>query len=318
MIGSLLGGVGNLAGGIAVLAGAAGPGGEREFKKAVAAIRGTPEDLNFDMSSVTPEELRLVAEYFPETYNAVVPQEAALAQDSMPGRDAQLYVMEELRRRAQGGEPLGERLANQDAQNRMAAELGRNQQNLVNALQQRGRLGPGAYFDARAGFGQEAANLARDMSSDLVRQNIATRLGALRSMGDVAAQERGQTIGLEEGRSNAINRLNEFVANMLTGQNRYAADAQNQANLYNVGERQRLADTNAQNRQALNIRNQDTQNQLRLQQGQYGLSRAELLAQQLQALGGAKYAEQAARSQTLQSLGSGFGQGGGGLLGGLL
>jgi hypothetical protein len=317
MLGGIGAGIGGAIGNIAILAGAAGKGGLDEMKKAVNAVRGLPEDLELDLRSVTPAELRMVAQLRPEVYNAVVPQEAALAEDSMPGRDSQLYVMEELRRRASQGEPVGERLANQSSQNAMAQELGRNQENLINSLEQRGRLGMGAYTQARAGFGQEAANLARDQGSDLVRQNISNRLGALVQLGNVGGQERAQTIGLNEGRSNAINRLNEYVSTMLTNQNRYAADSRNQANMYNVDTRQRLSDTNALNRQGLQERNIDRQNQARLAQGGYGLDRSALLAQQLRALGDARYDEQAARAQSIRGVGQGVGQAAGGLLGGI-
>ncbi len=314
--GGIGGGLGGAIGGIIALA--TDKGLPKEFKQAVATIRGTPEDLNFDMRSVTPEEARLVAEMFPDVYQAAFPDQVSLAEDSLPGRDAQLYVMEELRRRSQEGEPVGERISNQLAQNTLAGEIGRGQQNFMTQLAQRGRVDPGSYFQARQGFGQESANLARDMALDRERENITNRLGALRSLAGVAGEERGQTQNLSQGRSDAINRFNEFVANLGTQQNRYAADARNQANMYNTETRQRLADYNSQNRQALNVRNQDTQNQLRLQQGGYGLDRAGLLAQQLQLLGRAKDAEEAARQQNIRGIGQGVGSAAGGLLGGII
>jgi hypothetical protein len=315
---SLLGGIGELGGNIAILAGAAGDGGEDEFKAAIAAVRGTPENLNFDMRSVTPEEVRMVAQLYPETYNAVFPNEAALAQDSLPGREAQLYVMDELRRRSQQGEPLGESIANQQAQNAVGQELGRGQQNFMNSLEQRGRLGPGAYFQARQGFGQEAANYGRDVAMQRMQQNIGNRLGALQSLAGVAAQERGQTIGREEGNANAINRLNEYVANMVNMQNRYGADARNQANVYNTETRQRLADYNSANRQDVNFQNQASQNELRARQGGYGLDRAGLIANAFGVLGQSKDDWRKVKAGAIQGVGRGAGDSVSGIVGGLL
>jgi hypothetical protein len=294
----------------------AGKGGMEQFKKAYQVANGLPEDIPFDMRDITPQGLRNVAEYFPEVYKAALPPDATLAQDSMPGRDAQLYVMDQLRRRVEQGEPLGERLAAQDVQNRMGQELGRAQEGLVDTLSQRGRLGPGSYLQARAGFGQEAANLARDMGSDLRREQISNRLGALSQLAGVAGQERGQTIGLEEGRANTINRLNEFVANMLTQQNRYGADVRNEAGMYNTGERQRIADYNVQNRQRLMERNQDVQNQNRLYNSRYQLDRAGQIIDTLNMLGSAQDAEAAARMNLAKGIGGGIGGAAGGLLGG--
>jgi hypothetical protein len=305
-------------GNIAILAGAAGDGGKDRYKDAVRAIMGLPEGIDFDLRDVPPAVLNMVSQYRPETYEAALPPEVALAADSMPGRDAQLYVMDELRRRSREGEPLGERIANQQAQNAIAQEMGRGQQNFMNSLEQRGRIGPGSYFQARQGFGQEAANLARDVSLGRMQQNIANRLGALKDLAGVAGAERAQTIGLEEGRSNAINRLNEYVANMLNQRNRYAADVRNEGQLRNVEERQRLADFNAVNRQNTQFQNRDTRNDRLFQQAGYGLDRGALLAAQQRALGDVEYDEQAARAQSIRGIGQGLGQAGGGLLGGLL
>src|SRR5687767_2748765 len=108
MIGSSVGGsVGGLLGGVAVLAGAAGKGGEKDRKKALEVWKKL-QLSDFDFTALSPPEFRVLAEYMPETYDAIVPEEFKTPADSV-AREDQARSLAGLREYAQTGLPTVDR-----------------------------------------------------------------------------------------------------------------------------------------------------------------------------------------------------------------
>ena len=175
-------------------------------------------------------------------------------------------------------------------------------------LRRRGRAGGAAEIAARLAGGQQAANLSRDLGTDLARLGMQRRLQAVAASGDMAGAMRGQDIGLSTARSNIANQYNQFLANLQTQAARDAATARQQAQAYNVGERQRVADTNVLNRYATALENLQRRNQL--EQAKFGaaLQKTSGLTGALGGYGDYREQQKRAREEGIMQLGEGTGR----------
>lgn len=301
MLGSALGGIGGAIGYYT-----SGGGGEDEFKKALQVWKQL-QLPDFDMRELMPEDLQLLQEYFPESYEAVVPQQVALPEDSPEVRAEQALALGQVSRTAREGLPLSERLAAEDAQRQLATGARQGQEALLSELGQRGRLGGGTEAVVRATAGQQASNLARDQGNDLARQAVENRYRAALAAGGMAGQLRGQDFGQASERAASVNRFNELVSQL---QNQAARENFGQriaGQEYNLGTRQRLGEQNVMNRYGGRLSSLERQNQLR--QGLFGaqVTRAGGMSSAYQQLGNWRDLERQNRINAAQNIGQGVG-----------
>lgn len=320
--GDALGGLGGAIGGAIGLA-TAGDGGKKWLKK-IAEIYEKIQTPDFDMRSLSPPELRLLRQYDPELYTAVLPKEVSLAEDSAPGHQAQLGGINYFEGVRDKGLPVETRLATEEAQRAIQDEQQRGQQSIYEGMQARGRLGGGGEIAARLGGDQNAMELARGMGTDLARNEIQTRMDAASQAAGLGSQERAASIDRNVANSDAINRFNEYLSQIGTQQARDNAMAQERANFGNVENTNRIGETNELNRYNNDVGNLERQNDLRERKFGAEMDRAGGLAGAYGGLATAAYNKRAARVANAQSLGQGVGQtagaavdilGGGGFLG---
>lgn len=309
--GSIIGGLGSAIGNIAILAGAAGDGGEDTLKKMVRLWQKL-ETPDYDMRDLDPEELKIVAEFFPNVYEAAIPDEVKTVADSPEIRDAQTRGLAHIERVAREGLPLAERLSAQRQGRALAAESSRVQGGIVRGLQERGRAGGGTELQARLAGSQQAGEVAGAMGSDLMARAEQNRIQAAQDMVNAATGIRGQDIALRQSNASMINRFNEFVSQAMNQARQYGAGAQERAQAYNVGTRQGIDDQNVSTRNYFAERNQNNRNQLLGQGYQDELARLGGLSSALGQQAQGEYAEQAARAQALRSIGQSGGQAAGG------
>ena len=220
---------------------------------------------DFDLRSLEPYELNLVAEYFPETYDAIISGQPELAEEGPQGREAQLASLGQLDTYAREGLGLGEKLAAQSAGFRVRDEAARANQALRGELAQRGRLGGGTEVAYRLGAGQQAANLGGQLGRDLMQQSIENRYRSNLARAEAGSRLREQDLARSQSRANAVNRFNELTSQLRTQAARDAAASRQQAAFGNVGNRQRIAEENARAQYGTNLSNLERQNMLRQQ-----------------------------------------------------
>lgn len=298
---------GSILGGAAVLAGAGGEGGREYYREALSLWRKL-QTPNFDYRTLSPPELRMVAEMFPETYEAVVPEEVKLPEDSPELRSSQARALAEMEQVAEEGIPLEDRLAAEGAGREMMGVRRAGEQAAMADLRRRGRAGGAAEIAARLAGGQQAANLSRDLGSDLARESLRRRLAAVQASGDMAGAMRQQDIGLSSRRADVANQYNRFLAELQTRAARDAAAARQGAQAYNVGERQRVADTNVLNKYATSLENLNRQNQLREAQFGADVRKTTGLTGALGGYGDYKERQRREREEAIMGLGEGVGE----------
>ena len=299
-------GIGEMVGGLIGLA-TMGKGGKDELKQAVQLYKDI-QDPKYDWSKIKQDQLTLLAKWYPETYEAKVPKEVKLAQDSPQLRQAQLQGIDTLSKMAEQGLPTMERLMVEEAQGKLRSELGSARQQALRNLVETGRGGAGAELATGLATAQQGSNLARQQGSDLIRAALENRLNAASQLASQAGTARQQDINLSQQQADTINRYNQWMSEIQTNAAANAANTRNAADLRNVSEAQRIAEQNAANKTSLAQYNQQNQNQLQTALAQFQLQKAAGTAGALGNLSNAKYAEQAQRLQAAKSIGKGAGQ----------
>lgn len=305
LFGDILGGLGSGIGGLVGLFGSH-EGGADERREMVKLWQKIQEP-GFDMRELSPPELRKVATYFPQTYDAFIAGGPALPTEGPEGREMQLQTLSDLYGISREGLPLATRLAAKEASYRLAEEASRADAAIRGELAQRGRLGGGREGVLRSVAGQHASNLARGMGADLTQQEIATRMSALGQAASGAGALRGQDIQMGTARADAVNRFNEMISNLRTQAARDAAIERARTQTLNVGEQQRIADTNELARYGTAETNLNRLNALRQQAFGNQVTKATGQQGALAQKAAGKDAQQAAIMQTAPRIGQAFG-----------
>ena len=310
------GGIGSAIGGGIGLA-FAGKSGKEFYKKALAAVEKLKLS-DFDMRALSAPELRAVSEAFPDLYQEVVRGGPSQINEPTQGRDAQVRGLTRFEQIAREGLPTAERIASEDAQRAMAAQAKNVNEGILQDLAQRGQLSSGDEISARMAAGQQAHNLAAQQGSNLAMLGIQNRMQGMQGAQGIAGQMRGQDIQVGGQNADLMNRFNELASQLGSERARYNAGAQERSQLYNVGNRQRISDTNALSRYETGAANLDRQNRLRGQSTQERFGKTRMLQDAYNNMGGFYDNQRAARIALGQGIGQGVGSSAGGLLGGYL
>ena len=308
--GSLGGGIGGAIGGIAALA-MGGDTGTGEYKKAVKAW----EQLrlsNFDYTSISGQDLALVAQYFPEQYNAVVPKDVQLAVDSQFGRAGEMGALAGMQDIA-AGDPTADRISARIAGEEFGGQLSRSQNNITSDLAQRGRLGGGEEIAARIAGNQASTDYASKMANQLAQAAMARRMEALTGSSQIANRLRSGDINLSQSNADAVNNFNMQRAGIQNAASQWNAGQQNQAGMYNTQQKQNVANANVNRRNVEQQQNIQYPNELRDKEYSQALAKVQGTAGAYQALGGQKAKDLAMRNQLIVGTGQGLGQAAGGV-----
>lgn len=303
--GELGSGIGGAVGGVVGLL-TAGKGGEEDLKRA-AQLWKDLQTSDFDFRELSPPQLRLLATATPELFQSYAPEEFQQIADSPEARAGQVRALGQMQEYAETGEPLVDRLNRQAAaRNVQDASAGARAAALRN-LAARGNLGAGDEIQASLAGSAQASNLGRDLASEAAREAALRRMGAVGQAGQMAGQLRGADVELAGRNADISNRYKELFANTMNQANMYNAGARERAAAYNVGQTQRLGDTNEQARYETALENLNRKNRLKGDIFQQQLAKTQGLADVYGQLSDAKYAERAARIGNAQSIGSGVG-----------
>lgn len=260
--------------------------------------------------------LQQVGQLTPETYDPQIQGQFRGIEEDPTAQLAQLRNLGRLEDIAQEGLPLQDRLMAQEAQRGLASEGARAREAVLQAMRRRGRAGSGDELAAQLATAGAQEEAARGRGSDLAQMAIQNRLAAIGQLDPALAGYRGQNIGKEAQISEMQNRYNEFLSNLATQAAANAAQTRNAARQYNLGERQRIADTNV-GAQYQNLLNQNLQQQ---QAFQDRFAKTQGITGTLGGLANLQNALQTQKQERVAQAGKGFdsvvGSVGGGLLGG--
>jgi len=280
----------------------------KALRKAALDVFRKIESPDFNIEDLKGPELRIAATMRPEVFQAQDAGRPELIRGAPDVREQQLRALSGLRRTSEEGIPLVDRLAAEEAGRSVSGALRRGEESAIRGLRRRGRLGSGAETQARIVGGRQASELARGLGSDLARSSLLRRQQALRDYATASGSLRGQDIGVEASRADAMNRFAQFAATQRQSTEEQNARARERAQFYNVSQTQNVANINEMAKYQAQIE----QNRLRQMQYQNEITKAGQMAGQYGQLATGAEAGQAAKDAAFQQIGLAGGQ----LLGG--
>lgn len=226
------------------------------------------QDPNFDVNDIMPEDLQVVRQYIPEATSfieEIAPQQVkAASAGAVAGRQAQLDALGQYRRLMQQGYDPQTAMEMARAQRGMAAESASARQTAQAEAARRGFGGGPSFY--QAGADQAGMDRLAQMQQQALADAAQRRLGATGQMAALGGQIRGEDVSLEQANVNAINAFNQRQAARKQDWALGQAGMRNEAQRFNIGEEQRIADANKRARyEAMQtnrgIRNTAAQNQ---------------------------------------------------------
>lgn len=240
-----------------------GGGGEKDYDRAVEAVRNVPLPI---LKEYYPELYQQVAQLNPELETAVNlgPSEMAGIATDPALRQAQLNALAKLQEVGAAGGRDAQFLAEQS---QLESDINRNlrgqQEAIMQNLATRGAAGGGQELVARQMSAQDAANRQAQMAMDAKAQAQQRALQALMQSGQLGGQMQAQDFGQAAQKAQAADAIARFnAANQQDVMSRNIG-AKNQAQQYNVGTAQNIANQN------VGTKNQAQQYNLNLPQQQF-------------------------------------------------
>ncbi len=214
---------------------------------------------NFNPANFTSEEYALASKYVPQLASYIeeqAPQTVQATADGQAGREAQLSALNRLKNLSETGEDLQSQVMRQRALGDAAAQNQAQQATITQNAAQRGVGGSGLEFlqsmMAQQGSAQDASRNAQDAAL----ASYQTRLNAMKDSASLGGQVRDQDISEQARNAGIINDFNQRKTAEANRYQQYVANANNQAQQYNIGNQQRVMDANVSGRNADKARGQ--------------------------------------------------------------
>ena len=203
---------------------------------------------DFDISKLTPEDLKLVGKYTPEIAPYIAeaaPELVKKSTEAMKGREAQQKALERYMKMGETGDDAISAQASFMARQQAAADTRARQQALEQSFARRGQLGSGMQFAGGLQAGQAAGNTQALAQMQAASDAQRRRLEALSSGAALGGQIYGQEMDLASQNAAMINDFNRRMAQSRQAYEAQRAGALNEAQRYNLGMEQDIANANA-------------------------------------------------------------------------
>lgn len=241
---------------------------------------------DLDSKPLTPEEYKVVRDYVPEAAPLILEAQPQLIQqtgDMEMGRQAQRNALRRMSGIGEGEfDPEFAALQNQAA--RRSQEEAQSRQ--ASIMQDAARRGVGGSGLALAMQGQAAADAMRggaEASQQAAAQAYKNRIQALMNGAQLGSQMRGEDVQLQGRNADIINAFNQRTSQAAQNWANQRANIGNEAQRFNIGAAQDVANRNVGLRNTTAAANQaarndaaqrDFENQMSIARGQAGLSDA--------------------------------------------
>jgi hypothetical protein len=242
-----------LTGGLESILGIDADAGSSELKKALAAIQGVQAPTAAQLSLpelqkyvqqglLTPEQYKaIIAD--PETYSRSISET-----NDTSGTSAQKAALQQLGGIVQAGGSTDinkANLLNNIDQTNQAMKASRGA--IMSNAQERQASGGGLEFVNQLLNEQGNADIANKGAVNAAANNAQLALNAISQQGQLGGQLQGQANQMSQAQAEAAKQIAEYNSQLQSHANEYNTEQANQAQAANLGEKQRIADTNAGN-----------------------------------------------------------------------
>jgi hypothetical protein len=227
-------------------------------RKRISDLVDAMKQPDFDFSTITPEEFKVVGKYVPEVASYI--QEAApqVMQGISAGRDAEKEALNRWLEMSRSGRDdifdIQQRQAARTAAGEQQAQIASLQD--LSQRQGGGGLPQGAAL--RAIMSNRSGELAQQGALDAAQR----RTQALQQVGTLGSQVRQADMSLEEKNANIINDFNRRLAENGNQYNQYKTGVLNNAQLANLAQAQKTSDANIGARNEATASNMTNRNNL--------------------------------------------------------
>lgn len=237
----------------------------------------------WDLTKFTPETLKVVGKYAPETVPRIMETNPTLIKQSegmRAGRDAQMQALKKFQQIGEGGFDPEFQEAVQRSKMAAQQEAESRQQSILQDFARRGQSGSGLSLAAQLGGASDSMNRNAMQGLSAASDAYRNRLQALSQGAQLGGQISSQDENLQAQNANIINAFNQRMA---AGERAYQegrANTLNDAQLKNLGMAQEVANANvnARNQASLADRNRfDDITRTNLDLAQSNLSRDDRL-----------------------------------------
>lgn len=225
------------------------------MKAALAAAQKIIDEVGAPPDQSAPiilEQLRQAGVLTPELEAQVTAQPTAFQniQEDTGLRDRQVKALSELSKRGRAGLTPEERAEFNKSRQEVQRDLqGKNEQ-IINDMAMRGQAGGGAEIAARMLATQEGADRASEEADRIQAAASQRALQAIMMESDAAGNIRGQDFQVASAKANAADEMNRFNTTNQIAINQRNVGTQNVAQEANLGNKQRIQDTNTSTKNA--------------------------------------------------------------------
>lgn len=267
-------------------------------------IRQMPSLPNFDMSKITPEIYKVVAKYEPqaaEVIKEVAPQVVKASAQGEEGRKAQVEALRKMKQveELEGKDPeFMSRL--DDAAKRSQIEAQSRQASILQDAARRGTMGSGAALAAQLSGQEQAMSEGAAASRQAAVEAYKNHLMAMRESGQMGRQLSQDDLSLQQTNADIINAFNQRTSARAQEQANLATSAYNEANRYNTGMAQDIANRNIDESNKALYQHQQNKNELAGQLYNIGMGQTQYQNQLAQSLADWKSQQKQLGNQNLQ------------------
>lgn len=220
-------------------------------------------------------------------------------------RDAQMSALDKISKMGDEGLTAIDMAALNKARRGVSGDAQARDASIIQNMNQRGVGGSGVELATRLAANQRSADIANQQTDETMAMAQRRMLEAAAQAGTLGGQIRGQEFGEQTDVARAKDAIAQFNALQSAGTQQRNVASQNAAQMANLGEKQRVADTNVAQKNAEQQYNKQLEQQKFANQMQLAGARSNALTGQGQNLN--NQAQQTANQYT--QVGSGIGQG---------
>lgn len=220
-------------------------------------------------------------------------------------RDTQVNSLNALKKIANLGLTPEQRADLNDMRSKLERDIQARDQSIIQNMQQRGQAGSGSELAQRLLSSQQQSENAASAGDRLAAMAYQNQLNAIRQSGSLAGDIRNQDFGVEAAKASAADKISQFNTQNRIGVQERNVNASNQAQQKNLGEKQRIADTN------VGLENTEETHNKSLYQQQYEneLRRAQAIANAASGVAGQYNKNAEATSEMWSNIGGGAAKG---------
>ncbi len=204
----------------------------------------------FDMSKLSPEKLKSVGDYIPALaplIKEVAPTTIQNSEDMKFGRQAQMDALKKFMQVGEGGFDPEYAQKVQEASRSAQTEAQGRQGALMDTYARRGLGGSGLELAAQLGSNSQAMDRLASSNQQAATDSYKNQLQALAQGAGLGGDIRNQDQSLQAQNASIINSFNQRMSSQQQNWEQQRADALNQAQVQNLSNKQKIADTNVNN-----------------------------------------------------------------------